>query len=222
MGRLLTLFLGLIAVLSAGFILSDSLQSQNKSIAAACTPQNLSGEFEPQTQAFWMGNQINVPQGPQLALNTRVLGATNEEKWIEIDLSDQTIQAHQGDKIVTESKVSSGKFNKTPTGTFQIWGKFKYTRMTGGQKGTGSYYDLPNVPYTMFFYNDQVPKSKGFGLHGTYWHNSFGQPMSHGCVNLPTAVAGELFDWTNPQLPYGKNSVLATPENPGTRIEIHE
>lgn len=44
---------------------------------------------------------------------------------------------------------------------------------------TGPGYDLPNVPYTMYFY-------QGYGLHGTYWHNNFGTPMSHGCVNMPT------------------------------------
>jgi len=87
--------------------------------------------------------------------------------------------------------------------------------MSGGKKENNTYYYLPNVPYTMFFY-------KGFGLHGTYWHNNFGVPMSHGCVNLPTLMAEKLFYWTEPQLPVGKNLVLASKDNPGTRIVIHE
>jgi lipoprotein-anchoring transpeptidase ErfK/SrfK len=55
---------------------------------------------------------------------------------------------------------------------------------------TGPGYYLPNVPYTMYFYG-------GYGLHGTYWHNNFGTPMSHGCVNLSTADSGWLFDWAS-------------------------
>jgi len=87
--------------------------------------------------------------------------------------------------------------------------------MEGGVKGTGTYYYLPNVPYTMYFHN-------GFGLHGTYWHNNFGEPMSHGCVNLPTIAAEKLFYWTDPQLSPGQKSVRASADNPGTKIIIHE
>ncbi len=54
----------------------------------------------------------------------------------------------------------------------------------------GPGYDLPGVPYTMYFY-------KGYALHGTYWHNNFGHPMSHGCVNLRTSDAGWLFNWAS-------------------------
>jgi lipoprotein-anchoring transpeptidase ErfK/SrfK len=87
--------------------------------------------------------------------------------------------------------------------------------MSGGTKGTSSYYYLPNVPYTMFFY-------KSYGLHGTYWHNNFGHPMSHGCVNLPTPIAEKLFYWTEPQLPAGKSSVLTSREISGTKVVVHQ
>ena len=60
-------------------------------------------------------------------------------------------------------------------------------RMTGGTPGV-DYYDLPNVPYSMFFY-------QGYAIHGTYWHTNFGHPMSHGCVNLPTAEAKWFYEW---------------------------
>ena len=62
--------------------------------------------------------------------------------------------------------------------------------MAGGSKALGTYYYLPNVPCTMYFY-------KGYGLHGTYWHNNFGHPMSHGCVNMKTEEACTLFDWAS-------------------------
>ena len=81
--------------------------------------------------------------------------------------------------------MSAGLAN-TPTvaGQFRIQTKLVSTRM----RGPG--YDLPNVPYTMYFY-------RGYAIHGTYWHNNFGHPMSHGCVNLRTADAAWLFDWAS-------------------------
>jgi lipoprotein-anchoring transpeptidase ErfK/SrfK len=84
------------------------------------------------------------------------------------------------------------------------------------------YYNLPNVPYVMFFANNDIPQWRGYGLHGTYWHNDFGRVHSHGCINLPTPVAKELYFWTYPMIPEGKNVVYATDDNPGTKIIIHE
>jgi lipoprotein-anchoring transpeptidase ErfK/SrfK len=55
---------------------------------------------------------------------------------------------------------------------------------------SGPGYYLPDVPYTMYFYKD-------YGIHGTYWHNNFGTPMSHGCVNMVTAEAGWLYNWSH-------------------------
>lgn len=147
---------------------------------------------------------------------SNVLGVGNQDdKWIEIDLSEQKLYAHEGDRIVYEFLVSTGKWAPTPTGEFRIWTKLRYTTMTGGDKSIGTYYYLPNVPYTMFFY-------KGYGIHGTYWHNNFGHPMSHGCVNLSIADAEKLFWWANPQMPEGKSVINSTAENPGTRVVIHE
>ncbi len=99
-------------------------------------------------------------------------------KWIEIVLSEQQLNAWQDGSIVMSTPISSGtRRTPTPRGTFKIYTKYARTRM----RGPG--YDLPNVPYVMYF--------KGsYGLHGTYWHNNFGRPMSHGCVNLPTSTSG--------------------------------
>jgi hypothetical protein len=92
--------------------------------------------------------------------------------------------------------------------------------MEGGSKLLGTYYNLPNVPYTMFFSNDDVLKSSGFGIHGTYWHNNFGHPMSHGCINMKTEEAEQLYEWATPKL-NGEQSITATPDNPGTRVIIY-
>ena len=114
--------------------------------------------------------------------------AARTYKWIDIDLSSQTLSAYQGSKRVWSTRVSTGTA-KYPTvkGTFRVYTKLVSTRMRGG---TGKdRYDLPNVPHTMYFYGS-------YGIHGTYWHNNFGRPMSHGCVNLSRAAAKWLFNWT--------------------------
>ena len=149
----------------------------------------------------------------------QVLGDTTAEKRIEIDLSQQRLFAYEGEKLVFSFLISSGKWGRTPTGTFQIWSKFRFTKMEGGSKKLHTYYYLPNVPYTMFFYNQDIPRSRGYGIHGTYWHNNFGHPMSHGCINMKTEEVEKLFYWADPDL-QGKTSAAATQENPGTNVVI--
>ena len=126
---------------------------------------------------------------------TYVLGDAdpNAEKHIYIDLATQTLKAYQGESLFLETLVSTGKWGRTPTGEFTIWSKFRSTRMSGGSGN--DYYNLPNVPYVMFFSGSGVAAASGFSLHGTYWHNNFGHPMSHGCVNMRTADAQKLFYW---------------------------
>jgi lipoprotein-anchoring transpeptidase ErfK/SrfK len=80
--------------------------------------------------------------------------------------------------------VSTGTASHpTPTGTFRVYAKYRAIAMSGP-----GYY-LPGVPHTMFFYS-------GYAIHGTYWHNNFGTPMSHGCINLTKADAAWLYSWT--------------------------
>ena len=93
--------------------------------------------------------------------------------------------------------------------------------MEGGNKALNTYYYLPNVPYTMFFYNDQISKYRGFGIHGTYWHANFGYPMSHGCINMKTEEAALLYYWAKPELPANKESAVSTADNPGTEVIIY-
>lgn len=146
-----------------------------------------------------------------------VLGTTNaagEEKWIEVSLPEQKVRAWEGNKLIMEFPISSGKWSATPKGTFNIWYKTRSQSMIGGSKELGTYYNLPNVPSNMFFY-------KGYAIHGAYWHNNFGQPMSHGCVNSPLANAAQIFEWAGPVVPSGQNVARATAENPGTRVLVH-
>jgi lipoprotein-anchoring transpeptidase ErfK/SrfK len=104
-------------------------------------------------------------------------------RWIDVDLTRQMVTAYEGATPVRAVAVSTGlPSTPTPVGQFRIWVKFRYDDM----EGPGYY--LRDVPYTMYFHD-------GYGLHGTYWHNNFGHPMSHGCVNLPTPEAEWLFHW---------------------------
>lgn len=164
---------------------------------------------------------------PKLASFTklrRVLGLTtnNGEKRIEVDLTNQRVYAIEGDQIVYQFVVSTGKWGRTPTGEFTIWMKVRSQLMKGGSRELGTYYYLPNVPYVMFFYNDQIAKMRGFSFHGTYWHDNFGHPMSHGCINMRTEDAKTLYEWATPVVTDPKAwSTPATPENPGTKVVIY-
>ena len=135
--------------------------------------------------------------------------STGGDKWIDVDLTQQRLTAYQGDTPVFEAAVSTG-LPKTPTvvGQFRIYWKLTATDMAGP-----GYY-LRDVPYTMYFHS-------GYALHGTYWHSNFGQPMSHGCVNLRTEDAEWLFDWVDPSLPGGIGSVRSNNSNPGTLVVVH-
>ncbi len=202
-------------------ILRISFRSLATSQAFAGCPaaSNSTGQIDPQqTVAFWLNQPVPALTGLAETLSNhqkKTLGATTDEKWIEIDLAHQKLIAHQGDQVFVESLVSTGLWGPTPPGEYRIWYKIRATLMEGGNKAAHTYYYLPNVPYVMFF-NGPI------GVHGTYWHNNFGHPMSHGCVNAPTPIAEKLFYWTDPPLPEGKWVVRSTADNPGTRVVVHQ
>ncbi len=155
----------------------------------------------------------------QKEVKTTVLAdeTASGEKHIYVDLTHQTVSAYQGNNLFMQAFISSGKWFPTPPGEYAIWEKLRATRMTGGQGA--DFYDLPNVPYVMFFSGPNADAGRGFSLHGTYWHNNFGHPMSHGCVNMRTVDAKKLYDWVNPET-VGTVTV-ADSGNPGTKITIY-
>ncbi|HVZ66743.1 MAG TPA: L,D-transpeptidase [Patescibacteria group bacterium] len=180
--------------------------------------KDLSGNYEPNQEAIFNGQKVDEPQYiASIPQKTQVLGETSEKKHIYVDLTNQKLYAYQGGDLVYEFPVATGKWHPTPTGDFKIWIKLLYTRMSGGSGA--DYYDLPNVPYTMFFYNDKVPKGDGFSIHGAYWHNNFGYPMSHGCVNMRPEDAEKIYNWADPATQ--GNTTYATAENPGTTVTIY-
>ncbi len=110
-----------------------------------------------------------------------------EEPWIDVDLSTQLLTAYEGNTPIYSSYISSGT-SETPTitGQYRTYVKYETQDMNGYLIGYDYY--LPDVPYVMYFYGN-------FAIHGAYWHNSFGVPTSHGCINVNPVDAGWLYDW---------------------------
>ncbi|HEX2037906.1 MAG TPA: peptidoglycan binding domain-containing protein [Chloroflexota bacterium] len=152
--------------------------------------------------ALWSQVSSNGPRTVDLRLTTADPGTTGGEssgdgaqaagrgKWIDVNVTTQSLVAYEGDWPVLTARVSTGlPRTPTPIGTFRVFSKLVADDMRGGSYATGDYYFLPKVPYVMYFLEG------GYALHGTFWHSNFGQPMSHGCVNLPTEQAKWLFEW---------------------------
>lgn len=143
---------------------------------------------------------------PPTATPTPARGA----KWIDVDLSKQLLIAYEGEVEVFRAKVSTGA-PATPT----VKGRFRIFHKLLSQTMVGPGYVQPNVPYVMYFYG-------AYSIHGAYWHNDFGRPRSHGCVNLRVADAKWLFEWADPPLPPGASEVWDTLNRTGTVVVIHD
>ena len=113
-------------------------------------------------------------------------------KWIDINITQQTVTAYEGGTPLKVTLVSTGKA-KTPTeiGSWKIYWRLPKQTMQGGNLAAGDYYRLENVPFPQYFH------TSGESFHGTFWHDNFGRPMSHGCVNMSTPMAGWLYGWAN-------------------------
>jgi hypothetical protein len=135
------------------------------------------------------------------------------EKLIHVDLSTQMVTAFEGDTMVFSSRCSSGsKGTRTPTGDFFTYHKGPSVHMNNQDEDTKNHYDLPGVPWCSFF------TGYGNAFHGTYWHNDYGRPRSHGCVNLPSEDAKWIYRWSRPNVPTGEDYLHLPGE--GTRVQI--
>jgi lipoprotein-anchoring transpeptidase ErfK/SrfK len=127
-----------------------------------------------------------------------------ENKKVVVNLDYQTLSCYEGDKEVYFCRVSTGaRFDAsgnpvdewpTPAGEHQIWRKLVSIHMSGG--GTGAGWDTPAVAWTTLFLG------AGVAIHSTFWHNDYGTPRSHGCVNTRPEDAKWVFRWTLPQVDY--------------------
>jgi hypothetical protein len=145
------------------------------------------------------------------------------QKRIDVDVTRQSMSCYEGETEVYYCRVSTGaKFNAageavdewaTPIGEHPIWRKVISLHMSGGTTGGG--YDLPGIGWSTLFVGN------GVAIHSTFWHNNFGVPMSHGCVNAKPADAHFIFRWTTPFVPYDPGDVTISMPG-GTRVRVIE
>ena len=145
-----------------------------------------------------------------------------EEKTVVVYLKEQALSAFEGKAEVYRARLSSGALyfgedgqtvtSGTPVGGHSIWQKRFSRHMVGGTREAG--YDLPGVGWVSYF------GSNGAALHSTYWHNDYGTPKSHGCLNLRPEDARWLFRWTAPVVSYQPGDITVQWANRGTLVDI--
>ena len=129
---------------------------------------------------------------------TRPNSIPKDAKWVHVSLQQQVLTAYEGDRLVFATLVSTGRTDQpTSRGLFRVFEKVIHASMHGVLP---SPYFVDEVPFILYVYNS-------VGLHGTFWHDRFGERMSHGCINLSIADAEWLFTWAPPQLPAGWHAV---------------
>lgn len=139
-----------------------------------------------------------------------------EEKSILIDLGTQSLTAYEFGTPVFMSRISSGVYFReggftTPKGTYWTTRKRPCRHMANAPSGDYTGFDLPGVPWVSYFTSD------GIALHGAYWHNDFGVPHSHGCVNMTPEAAKWIYRWTTPVVP---PDVYYFTDKTGTRVIV--
>jgi lipoprotein-anchoring transpeptidase ErfK/SrfK len=148
-----------------------------------------------------------------------------EDKRVEVDVTHQTLSCYEGNREVFFCRVSTGaKFDMygnvvdkwaTPVGLHRVTRKFISLQMSGGTTGAG--YDIPGIGWTSIF------ATGGVAVHSTFWHNNYGDPVSHGCVNATPEDAKWIFRWTQPTVRYdpGMLDVTLTGES-STQVRVLE
>jgi hypothetical protein len=133
------------------------------------------------------------------------LSPDRSDKWVEIELAAQRLTCFEGEQPVFQASISSGAGGGTPRGEYLVLRKRHTSRMMGGEGDDR--YDLPGVAFPVYF------TPSGIASHGTYWHNDFVRPHSHGCINMRNEDAQWVFRWTDPHLPYDEEGITAHPED---------
>ena len=139
-------------------------------------------------------------------------GLAPNEKWVDVNLSAQSLVAYEGDKPVYATIISSGRHNdedktkdhRTVQGEFRIREKHIAATMEDDGASDGPY-SIQDVPWIMYF-------EASYALHGAFWHSKFGHEKSHGCVNMTPHDAKHVFGWAGPNLPAGWHGVKASRE----------
>lgn len=218
----IAIFVGLVGLFLSQNLLSKTDSNTQKSIEAVVANWNDGTDaFYQQvikSKGAWVENAgipifdnqpvASLPPKPEEKKLAKVLGShiasDGSEKWIEIDLSEQKLYAREGERKVLEFFVSTGRDGyNTPEGEYRVWRKVRSQAYKGGSEERGDYYYLPNVPHSLFFGGGKIANSKGYAIHGAYWHNDFGiRRRSHGCVNLSLPDAEQVYNWAGPCNPW--------------------
>lgn len=162
----------------------------------------------------WVEQWVNSFYVRDFRPSSRPAAVGPDEKWIEINLRQQTVIAHEGDRPVFATLTSTGRPDyETEPGLFRIWIKNETAPMTWTDAEPP--YSLASVPWIAYF-------NKGQGLHGVYWHDNYGTVRSAGCVNLSPHDAHWLFHWADPPMPEDqRRDVRPTADTPGTWVWVH-
>jgi len=146
-----------------------------------------------------------------------------QERWIDVNVTQQTLVLFEGTRPIYATLVSTGKKStikekdhRTNVGEWRVREKHITTTMDGDGTAAGDLpYSIEDVPYVMYYH-------RSYAVHGAFWHRNFGVQMSHGCINLAPLDAKHVFFATEPRLPEGWHGVWASSEHPGSRVIVHE
>jgi hypothetical protein len=140
-------------------------------------------------------------------------GTGANEKWFDVDRDEQVLVAYEGKKPVYATMVSTGKWkHATPTVIARVGSKLLTASMNNNRGD--EQYAVADVPWTMYYDNS-------YALHTSYWHDGFGGPRSHGCINLSPRDARALYQWSSPDIPAGWIAVYGDEDNPGSLVRVH-
>jgi len=167
------------------------------------------------TSGEWLKEESLVRVEP---MRNRPGWAVEGRTWVDVSILKQSLVAYEGQKPVYVTLVSTGadglgdpkETHSTVRGQFLIHTKHVTATMSGDE--IGDEFDLRDVPYVQYF-------QQGYAFHAAYWHDSFGRPKSHGCVNLSPLDARWLFHWTDPPVPQGWHGAMSLRE--GTLVHVH-
>jgi L,D-transpeptidase catalytic domain len=138
-------------------------------------------------------------------------GTAADDRWFDVDLDEQVLVAYEGDRPVYATLVSTGKVaHRTPTSIARVVSKLASATMVSEKRER---YSVADVPWTMYYDHD-------FALHTAYWHDGFGDPRSHGCVNLAPRDARVLYQWSSPDVPAGWIAVYGDADAPGSLVRV--
>ncbi len=167
------------------------------------------GKFVRVTETDWVARRDL--RAASLAMPPEGVGAN--EKWFDVDRDEQVLVAYEGKQPVYATLVSTGKWkHATPTVMARVGSKLLTASMNNNRGD--EQYAVADVPWTMYYDNS-------YALHTSYWHDGFGGPRSHGCINLAPRDARALYQWSSPEIPAGWIAVYGDADNPGSLVRVH-